>query len=146
MSFYDDISKYYNYIFPLKNNKVDFVLDGVNDAQRILDIGCSTGELAKSLSEQGNFVVGIDLDEAMIKIAKGYENDNLKFHYLNMLRICDFFDTCYFDQIICFGNTLVHLNNDEEILVLFKAVRALLKKDGSFKFQIINPDYSYNVE
>ena len=37
---------------------------------RILDLGCGTGELAKYLNGRGNSVIGLDLSEKMIRIAK----------------------------------------------------------------------------
>jgi len=37
---------------------------------RILDLGCGTGELEKYLNGRGNSVVGLDLSEEMIRIAR----------------------------------------------------------------------------
>ena len=38
----------------------------------ILDIGCSTGELAKALSKKGCTVVGLDIDLNSLQKAKHY--------------------------------------------------------------------------
>lgn len=144
LSFYTSISKYYDYIFPLKNDKVNFVLDRVQKNQIILDIGCSTGELTRRLNEYGHWAVGIDIDADMIDIAKGYETENLAYYVIDMLDIDEKFSDTEFNQIICFGNTLVHLNSKEEILNFFKKVKSLLKRQGKFKFQIINYDKVLN--
>ena len=38
----------------------------------VLDIGCSTGELAKALSSKGCSVVGLDIDSSSLQQAKQY--------------------------------------------------------------------------
>ncbi|MTI65353.1 MAG: class I SAM-dependent methyltransferase [Firmicutes bacterium] len=136
--FYTSISSYYEYIFPLKREKVKFALDGLASNENILDVGCSTGKLARAISEYGHSVIGIDLDKDMISIAKEYENDKLSFYKMNMLDIDKNFSESIFDEILCFGNTLVHLQNNKDVLNLFKKIRLLLKEGGKFKFQVIN--------
>jgi len=48
---------------------------------RILDAGCGTGSLSRMLGERGAEVVGVDISEGLIEIAKSRsaENKNLKF-------------------------------------------------------------------
>ncbi|WDV44786.1 class I SAM-dependent methyltransferase [Clostridiaceae bacterium M8S5] len=138
MSFYEEIARYYEYIFPLKQDKLDFVLS--QRKGKILDIGCSTGELALALNKEGYEVIGIDLDEKMINIAKKKEISKLKFYHLNMMDIEKFFKDDKFDQITCLGNTLVHLKSTDSILNFFNSVKKLLVEDGVFKFQILNYD------
>jgi len=45
-----------------------------------------------------------------------------------------------FDAVICFGNTLVHLEGPDQILDFLRQSRSVLKKNGKLLFQIINYD------
>lgn len=143
MEFYHEIAKYYDYIFPLKEAQVKFVLKDKNENQKILDVGCAVGKLSEALSHK-NHVVGIDLDDKMIDIAKQLENDNLTFYCMSMLDISDCFDHNSFDQILCFGNTLVHLNDINQVKTFFENAFSLLKENGKLKMQIINYDKVIN--
>ena len=57
-----------------------------------------------------------------------------------MLGIDDHFDPGSLDQILCFGNTLVHLRDPDEIRRLLKAVYRLIVPGGVFVLQILNYD------
>ncbi|WP_321298486.1 class I SAM-dependent methyltransferase [Marinifilum fragile] len=145
MDFYQSISKYYQYIFPLNKMQLDFI--GKNHPQAkdqlsILDIGCAIGDLSMELAKTYQKVIGIDLDKGMIDqaIRKGKNYKNLEFHLQNMLELDTAFESNSFDIIACFGNTLVHLNSDDEVLQFFQNAKAVLKKDGKLLFQIINYD------
>ncbi|RKE04704.1 class I SAM-dependent methyltransferase [Marinifilum flexuosum] len=145
MDFYESISKYYHYIFPLNKMQLDFIGKSHHQAKdelSILDIGCAIGDLSLELAETYQKVIGIDLDKGMIdkSITKGKNYKNLEFHLQNMLELDTAFGPNSFDIIACFGNTLVHLNSDEEVLQFFRNAKAVLKKDGKLLFQIINYD------
>jgi SAM-dependent methyltransferase len=55
-----------------------------------------------------------------------------------MLEIERNFGTDSIDVIVCFGNTLVHLDGSEQLLNFFKQSRTVLKSDGKLLLQIIN--------
>ncbi|WP_321307685.1 class I SAM-dependent methyltransferase [Marinifilum fragile] len=145
MDFYQSISKYYQYIFPLNKMQLDFIGKShpqAKDQLSILDIGCAIGDLSMELAKTYQKVIGIDLDKGMIDqaIRKGKNYKNLEFHLQNMLELDTAFESNSFDIIACFGNTLVHLNSDDEVLQFFQNAKAVLKKDGKLLFQIINYD------
>lgn len=145
MDFYQSISKYYQYIFPLNKMQLDFIGKShpqAKDQLSILDIGCASGDLSLELAKTYQKVIGIDLDKGMIDqaITKGKNYKNLEFHLQNMLELDTAFESNSFDIIACFGNTLVHLNSDDEVLQFFRNAKAVLKKDGKLLFQIINYD------
>jgi len=147
MTFYKSIAKYYDQIFPLNSKQLDFVYNDFLEKDKkelsILDIGCATGNLALDMASAGSSVIAIDLDEKMINIAKdklrkGAKNPSLR--VLDMLKITNNFKPKSFDQILCFGNTLVHLDTLNEIEDFLKQVYSLLKSGGEYKMQIINYD------
>jgi 2-polyprenyl-3-methyl-5-hydroxy-6-metoxy-1,4-benzoquinol methylase len=108
-----------------------------------LDIGCGTGNLTLELSKLFTEVVGIDLDAAMVNRAKKHissSSGNLRFLNSNMLDIDTDFGENSFDAIVCFGNTLVHLNSEQNILDFFTKSRKVLREEGKLLLQIINYD------
>ncbi|GMQ59760.1 class I SAM-dependent methyltransferase [Vallitalea sediminicola] len=141
MSFYESISKSYDNIFPMKESMVNYVLGSISEYStcKLLDIGCATGHMAGTIGEKGVKVVGIDLNSEMIKYAaSNFKNDNISFQVMNMLKIEHSFESNSFDIVTCFGNTLVHLTNEEEIFNAIRNMKAVLKVNGKILIQILN--------
>lgn len=143
MSFYKSIADNYKYIFPFKPQQLEFVSGFFKntDENKLLDIGCARGELSFNLSNYFSEVKAVDLDSEMISLAKKeYKKENLKFYDIDMLTINEVFETSYFDVAISFGNTIVHLLNENQILKFFQKVKSVLKPNSVFLFQIVNYD------
>ena len=149
MSFYTSISEHYREIFPLNPAQPKFVIDHIPNASNLslLDIGCGTGDLCLALSNSFRVVTGIDLDEEMLEIAQSAKGkaENVDFHHLNMVEIGSFFAPKTYDAILCFGNTLVHLANLEEITRFLGLAKSLLRPGGKLLMQIINYDRILNL-
>nr|WP_320120023.1 class I SAM-dependent methyltransferase [uncultured Marinifilum sp.] len=145
MNFYQSISTYYEYIFPLNKIQLEFIQKSHSKSASelsVLDIGCATGNLSVELAKNYKKVVGIDLDKAMVKraMAKANAKNNLEYKFENMLNIDSSFGKSHFDIIACFGNTLVHLESEEMVADFFKKAQMVLKSSGKLLFQIINYD------
>ncbi len=144
MNFYQSISENYDSIFPLNSNQTNFVKSFIADIHNstLLDIGCGTGNLTIDLAKISEKIIGIDIDESMLQMAnnKSEKVKNIEFRNCNMLEIEKHFSSVNFDSILCFGNTLVHLNSEDEILSFFKQSQKLLKSKGKLLIQIINYD------
>lgn len=142
--FYTSISKHYSEIFPFNPGQLNFIKDKLGDLndKNLLDIGCATGELARALSAGGATVTGIDLNDDLLKQAKAkHRKENLSFQHGNMLELKTDFEKAQFDAVVCFGNTLVHLQSTSAISEMLRAVRTVLKPKGQFLLQILNYDY-----
>lgn len=74
---------------------------------RILDAGCGPGRHAGYLSQQGHRVVGVDLDETLIEIAKA-EHPGPEYHAqdLTLLDLPGLGVEPGFDAILCAGNVI----------------------------------------
>jgi ubiquinone/menaquinone biosynthesis C-methylase UbiE len=141
MSFYASIANFYDYIFPFSPAKVDFVVAKVNDVKNsdLLEIGCGTGNLTLPLAEHCKRIVGVDLDRDMLAQANSKMlKANIEFQEGNMLYIDKHFLENSKDSIICFGNTLVHLDNLTEIELFLANCQRILKSKGKLLLQIIN--------
>jgi glycine/sarcosine N-methyltransferase len=65
----------------------------------------------------------------------------LAFMQMDMRDLSKRFAPASFDAILCFGNTLVHLEKRSDVLSLCRAVKGLLKQGGRFLLQILNYDH-----
>lgn len=142
--FYTSISKYYSEIFPYKAMQLAFVKNKLGElkGKQILDIGCATGELAFQLANNEAIVIGIDLNDDLLEQAKSNKiHHALTFQQGNMLYLETDFGAAQFDSVLCFGNTLVHLDSKESVAKMMDATFAVLKPGGHFLLQILNYDY-----
>jgi 2-polyprenyl-3-methyl-5-hydroxy-6-metoxy-1,4-benzoquinol methylase len=143
MKFYQSIAPHYHYIFPFNPAHLKLVLDENPNSQKaaLLDIGCGIGSLSAEIANHFEVVKAIDLDEQMIQRAKSEnQKDNLEFFEMDMMEINRHFKAKTFQSVICFGNTLVHLTQENQILDFFRQVKKALNDNGKFLFQIINYD------
>ena len=142
MSFYKSIAEHYEEIFPLNLAQPEFVQVAFKGSGKLslLDVGCGTGSLSIELDKIFKDVTAIDLDKAMLKKARAKDPGKIKWKVMDMLKIEIAFGQNSFDALVCFGNTLVHLSESDQILDFFKQAKAVLKNNGKFLFQIINYD------
>ncbi len=126
--------------------QLEFVKNRVGElkGKQILDIGCATGELAFQLAKEDARITGIDLNEdllnqALVKSGRsGFQSadsvkreskfspPNLHFQTGNMLELTTDFQPAQFDVVLCFGNTLVHLQSKEFIQKMLNGVFTVL--------------------
>lgn len=142
--FYASISKYYSDIFPYNPMQLSFVQQqfGNLNGKHLLDVGCATGELSAQLAKQGARVCGIDLSADLLQQAgKKETSEGLSFREGNMLHLQNDFGEAQFDGVICFGNTLVHLNTLNEVRQALDGMRYVLKPGGQLLLQILNYDH-----
>ncbi|HKJ41237.1 MAG TPA: class I SAM-dependent methyltransferase, partial [Sunxiuqinia sp.] len=147
--FYTTIAKYYNHIFPLNEEQIEFVQSNVGSlaGKTILDVGCSTGQLANRLAGLGAQVTGIDLNQEMIRMAqKDNREAGVKYMEGDMLELDSHFEESSLDALICFGNTLVHLDSIEEVARFLKTAFHLLKPGSKLMLQILNYDFILDEE
>jgi len=145
MGFYESIAEYYDDIFPLDETQVEFVRGEFPppcENRNILDVGCGTGNLAIALAREGFRVTAVDLDPAMVQKAteKGRGVPRLSFRQLDMRALSSVFLPGSFDGVLCFGNTLVHVEKQSDVLSFCRSAKGLLKKGGRLLLQILNYD------
>jgi glycine/sarcosine N-methyltransferase len=142
MSLYNIIADIYDTLFPVQVNKVHFVQSYFESRPlRILDIGCATGELASKLclANQNIELIGLDLNVKMIELAKHRYSHvpNLQFLAQDML---DILHLEPFDIILCLGNTLPHLPNNQAVELFLNTLYGKLNAKGKLILQFLNYD------
>jgi len=129
--FYNQIAEKYDFIFPLSPAHKTFFASELH-GKTILDVGAATGNLTAYLSSQGYEVTAIDLSERLI--AKAAEK-GVTVQQLNMLAI-DELPT--FDNIVCIGNTLPHLDSKASVQLFLQKAYRQLTQGGKLVLQLVN--------
>ena len=142
MRFYEILEKYYDFIFPFQKSTYDFIRDGLNPQDKVLDVACGTGSYTIALRKEGILSCGLDLEESMIRIAeKKAEEQGIQGDFIvsNMLDM-DLVHEGGLRRIFIIGNSLVHLNSLNQIKSFITTAINLLNEDGDLVIQIINYD------
>jgi 2-polyprenyl-3-methyl-5-hydroxy-6-metoxy-1,4-benzoquinol methylase len=95
----------------------------VGEGKRVLDIGCSSGYLARPLTQRGCVVVGIEQDEEAAELARSVCAEVLVGD-AETLELP--FEPASFDVLLC-GDLIEHLRDPERFL---GRIRPLLRPDG----------------
>jgi demethylmenaquinone methyltransferase/2-methoxy-6-polyprenyl-1,4-benzoquinol methylase len=110
------------------------VIAELSAADRVLDIGCGTGEFAAMLAARGTHVDGFDINPDMVEVARerilaNHLENVVSIHHMGVDGMDAFPDSTY-DAIV---SMLVfsELSDDERHFALKHSVRAL-KPDGLF--------------
>jgi len=126
---YRKIATLYDSIFEPMNSglrKIGMKMYPVKSGMDVLDIGCGTGAHLKLYQQEKCTVFGIDLSNAMIKVAAKKLGSDAN------LKLCDATDTGFeankFDLIIC--STVLHEMNQRVRFGVFNEAKRILKKDG----------------
>lgn len=143
--FYSSIAKYYQYIFPANPDQVRFLSTILPyNGAKVLDVGCATGDLSFALTRFGFPTWAFDFDAEMIEMARNAKSEEALFpvfEQLDMRLIDQRYPELFFDIAICFGNTLVHLLNENDVMKFLLAAHKVLSPDGKLTIQILNYQY-----
>ena len=118
-------------------DELNLVLETFPNPCRILDVGCGTGRISIPLQERGYFVVGADISEEMIKVAK--EKDLREAYTGNFL---DFeYQQEFFNGIISLHAGFSYTNDDNSIRLMIRKCHGLLVRDGRVLWDSPNEDF-----
>jgi predicted TPR repeat methyltransferase len=95
------------------HGEVDFLLPKIAAGARVLDAGCGTGRIAARLTDLGFEAVGVDVDEAMIEVARERRPD-ITWVVSDLVGLRN--DTG-FDAIIAAGNVIPFVDELPEAMV-----------------------------
>lgn len=109
------------------------VIDLVGTAQRVLDVGCWTGDLGQILIERGAAVTGFEMDEEAAAIAAGKLTRVVRGD-LERTRLSEHFPPQSFDAVI-FADVLEHLTDPLNVL---RDAATLLAPGGRIVISIPN--------
>ncbi|MGL4345407.1 MAG: class I SAM-dependent methyltransferase [Cellulosilyticaceae bacterium] len=141
MKFYEQLSKYYGQIFPLMDSQITFLQEVFGKPPReVIDIACGTGSQAIALAKAGYGMTAIDQSEGMIQSA----TEEAETQKVTMATcVCGMLEipqtiTGHFDGAFCIGNSLVHLEDEDQVTAFMGYVYHILKPGAKMVIQIIN--------
>ena len=116
------------YIAKLRDYNILKSLDQAPESH-IIDFGCGSGNLSKTLVQNGFRVTGVDISDELLQLAKQQQDTNNKwdvYHYDG--KHLPFEDNSI-DAITTYG-VLIYIHNDEELINTLKEFHRILKPSG----------------
>lgn len=127
---YEDWSKYLIQI--LRQYHIE---DGL-----VLDLGCGTGKMTRLLAQAGYDMIGVDISEEMLGVARAKEADS-DILYLNQdMREFELYGTVKAVVSVC--DSMNYITEEEDLLTVFQLVNNYLDPGGIFVFDL-NTIYKY---
>jgi SAM-dependent methyltransferase len=116
----------------------DFYLPLVMSAERVLDVGCGTGELLRLARKAGHTgrLCGLDPAEAMLNVARKRQDIEWVLGDLSSAGWVH-----EFDLIVMTGHAFQVFLDDDELQVALTAIRSALDEHGRFIFETRNPPF-----
>ncbi len=143
MRTYDDIAEWYDTWVGTHSMREDPFFPAVESlmgevaGQRICDLTCGQGRVARYLADLGAHVVGIDLSAKLLAIARRHEETEPRgIEYLQAdARSLDGEALGLFDGIVCF----MALMDIPDLAPTLHSVASILRPAGWFVFSILHP-------
>lgn len=108
------------------------------EAQSIIDLGCGTGLLTRSLATPGRTVIGVDPSPTMLDFARRQPGaDAVTWVQGDASAIAP---TGAADLVICTGNAIMHIS-PEALPAACASIAAALRPGGTLSFESRNPAY-----
>lgn len=137
---YDPFASWYHDWVPAPDaDLVARSLLGLIDAvtgQRILDLGCGEGRIARLLAGHGNDVVGVDLSGRLLEIARGGSNHRITYLHADVCTT-DWWDGVAFDGVV---SSMALMDIDDLDGAVRTAARTV-RPGGWFAWSIIHPGF-----
>lgn len=102
----------------------------------ILELACGTGNITNRLAKRGYNIIGVDISNEMLTLAKSKAYDlGLDVNYVNQdIRELDYNKKV--DSILCLCDGFNYILEEDDLLSIFKKIFSSLKQDGVFIFDI----------
>ena len=133
-------ARLYDLMFPGGGPAVDFYrAEADRQGGSVLELGCGTGHKLIPIAADGHPSVGVDFSSEMLAEARRKADERgVAVEWLQGdMRDFDLGRT--FDFVFITANSLLHLQEAEDLLGCFRSVRRHLAPGGRFVFDVFNP-------
>jgi len=147
VNFYDDIANDYEDITSQQTRQAAadafcrrFV--DLSTPRSVLDAGCGSGLYALTFARMGLDVIGEDISESLLSKAKRQSTDEqLDVRWIS----CRFNEITHhitdgIDAVVCMGNSLVHVLDDDEFTDVMMSFSKVINPAGLLAIQVLNYD------
>jgi len=125
----------------IEKRAIDKLLKDQTQGKRLLEVGCGTGHWSWFFSTRGCEVIGIDVSERMVTIAKSKDIVRSTFHVMDGHRMS--FADRSFDMAAAM--TALEFATDPKVMIAEMA-RCVRKPGGTLLFGVLNALCEYNRE
>jgi len=112
--------------------------EGIKDGL-VLDLGCGTGRMTRLLAGRGYDMIGVDLSEEMLGIAKDQSPEDI-LYLMQDMREFELYGTVR--AVVCVCDSLNYIMDEQELLKVFRLVNNYLDPGGLFLFDM-NTEHKY---
>ena len=109
-----------------------------NKTHTVLDLACGTGGHALILRKKGYGIIGVDVSDQMISVAKEKAAKSGLDIDFKVKPMQDFTSSKKFDAVVILFASIGYLTGREELIKLFRNVSTYLKNDGILIFDFWN--------
>ncbi|SMF89369.1 Methylase involved in ubiquinone/menaquinone biosynthesis [Paenibacillus uliginis N3/975] len=107
---------------------------------KVLDLCCGMGRHSLALSEAGYHVTGIDLSDVLLREARQLDQDKAVTWIASDMRHLPVEDN-EFDAVLNLFTSFGYFTRDEEHIKVLQQIYRVLKPDGQFIIDFLNPAY-----
>jgi ubiquinone/menaquinone biosynthesis C-methylase UbiE len=123
------------------SHEVEMMIGWLNLPQgaRVLDLCCGMGRHSLALSQAGYEVTGVDLSEALLREARSQAGAEAVTWLRSDMRELPLEGG--FDAVVNLFTSFGYFEEDEEQIRVLKEIRRMLKPEGRFIIDFLNPSY-----
>lgn len=101
----------------------------------ICDLACGTGNVTVPMSQRGYDMIGVDVSEAMLDVARTKNTDSDIIYICQDMKKLDLFGTC--DAFLCMTDGFNYITSINSVKSIFSKIRrCFIEQDGIFIFDI----------
>lgn len=112
----------------------------IPDGSSVLDIGCGMGRHALALADAGYVVTGVDLSSTLLDEARANDPEGAVAWAHGDMRELPFPDSA-FDATVNMFTSFGYFSEDADNVRVLEQVRRVLKPNGAFLIDFLNPSY-----
>ncbi|MEU0093937.1 class I SAM-dependent methyltransferase [Kribbella sp. NPDC006257] len=133
-------ARLYDLMFPGGGPAVDFYrAEADRQGGSVLELGCGTGHKLIPIAADGHPCVGVDFSSEMLVEARRKADERGVAVEWSQGDMRDFDLGRIFDFVFITANSLLHLQETEDLVSCFRSVRRHLAPGGRFVFDVFNP-------
>jgi SAM-dependent methyltransferase len=133
-------ARLYDLMFPGSGPAVDFFrAEAQRKGGRVLELGCGTGQKLIPIAADGHPCVGLDSSPEMLAEARRKAKEHGVAVAWAEGDMRDFDLDSPFDLVFSTGNSLLHLQQAQDLVSCFQSVRRHLAAGARFLFDVFNP-------
>lgn len=128
---------------PFIEKQINLLRSSAGAPLRILDSACGSGMHAIALAQQGQVVSGADLVPQMIRVSRRNARSaaaSVEFKTAGFGQLALTFGREIFDLLLCLGNSLPHVTNQQDLTAALADFAACLRPGGMLLIQNRNFD------